>query len=97
MSQVSGLAKPSLSRSVIKAMCDAGSDAPGYREVDGTTYRVLDFNGDAEVPSHLRSRFVGAIAEWANDSKDMTGLTLYKSVDEFGHAFACIDIVAEKI
>jgi hypothetical protein len=94
---MSGLAKPTLTRAVIKAMINAGSDAPGYRELDGTTYRVLDFHGDADVPKYLRERFKGAIAEWANDSEEMTALTLYRNLEEFGHDFARIDITAEKI
>jgi hypothetical protein len=78
-------------------MCHAGASAPGYRENDGTTYRVLDFHGDAEVPKYLRDKFVGAIAEWACDSEYLTNLTLYTSTEEFGHDFARIDIVAEKL
>lgn len=97
MSQMSALAKPSLGKAVIKAMCDAGSDAPGFRELDGTTYRVLEFDGQADIPSHLKNKFVGAIAEWANDSDEMTGLTVYRDLDTFGHDFALITLSSIKL
>ena len=97
MTQIDVLAKPSLSRTVFKLMRDAGGYSPGYREPDGTTYRILDFHGDVEVPAALRNKFAGAVAEWANDSEYATNLVLYKNVDDFGAAFACIDIVAERI
>jgi hypothetical protein len=97
MSQQSALAKPRLSKAVFKLMCDAGSDAPGYRELDGTTYRVLSFEGNADVPKYLRDQFVGAIAEWANDAAEATALTMYKTDEAFGTDFARIDIVADKL
>jgi hypothetical protein len=97
MSQQSALAKPRLSKAVQKLMCDAGSDAPGYRELDGTTYRVLSFDGNPEIPQYLRDRFVGAIAEWANDAEELTALTMYESLESFGADFARIDICADQI
>lgn len=74
-----------------------GSLAPGYREPDGTTYRILNFHSDAEVPANLSKKFRGAIAEWANDSEAATGLTLYTNEEEFRADFARIDIVSDRI
>jgi hypothetical protein len=82
---------------VLRAMAEAGSDAPGYKELDGTKYRILDFHGDAVVPKGLKEKFAGAIAEWANDSDEVTALTMYTSRDEFGHDFARVDIAADRI
>jgi len=95
--QMSVLAKPSLSKRIFRLMNAAGSGAPGYRELDGTTYRILDFHGDAEVPQSLRDRFEGAIGEWANDAEFATNLTVYTSREEFGHDFARIDIAFDKL
>lgn len=97
MTQMDVLAKPSVSNAVFNAMRRAGSGAPGYRENDGTTYRVLEFSGDAELPKHLRDKFVGAIAEWANDAEEATNLVLYSSAEEFGHDSARIAIVADQL
>ncbi|MHC4301546.1 MAG: hypothetical protein ACYS7Y_30125 [Planctomycetota bacterium] len=97
MTQQRALAKPSLSDAVFNAMKRAGSGAPGYRENDGTTYRVLEFSGNADVPKHLRDKFVGAIAEWANDAEEATDLTLYKSLDLFDSHRANIHNVAEQL
>jgi len=97
MTQENVLAKPNVSNAMFNAMRHAGSAAPGYRENDGTTYRVLEFDGDAGIPKHLRDRFVGAIAEWANDAEEATNLVLYSSAEEFGNDFARIAIVAEQM
>ena len=97
MANMSAMAKPSLSDAIIKAMRESGPDAPGFRENDGTTYRVLEFDGNPNVPEYLKRKGVGAIAEWANDSETITGLTFYSSLEEFGHDFAVITLVADKL
>jgi hypothetical protein len=97
MTQQSVLAKPKLSDAVFNAMKRAGSGAPGYREKDGTTYRVLEFEGNADVPQYLRDQFVAGIAEWANDAEEATDLTLYKSMEKFGQHLANIHNVAEQL
>lgn len=91
-------AKPTLADQIFSLMVRAGDYAPGFRELDGTTYRVLDFNqDDIVIPKHLKDRFVGAIAEWANDKAEPTALTLYQDIERFGADFARIDIVADQI
>jgi hypothetical protein len=50
-----------------------------------------------EVPDVLRSKFVGAIAEWANDSEAATSLILYTNREEFGYDVARVDIAFDKV
>lgn len=97
MTQENVLAKPSVSKAVFNAMRRAGSGAPGYRENDGTTYRVLEFSGNADIPKYLRDKFVAGIAEWANDAEEATNLVLYKDLDSFQADHANIHNVAEQM
>lgn len=66
-----------------------------FVEGDGTAYRIWHFDGSINQPP-LFEEFVGAIAEWDGMS-DEPRVSLYRSEEMFGAAFASIDIIANEV
>ena len=66
-----------------------------YVEGDGTAYRIWHFDGTINKPP-LFDEFIGAIAEWDGKST-VPRVSLYRSEELFGSAFASIDIIANEV
>ena len=75
-------------------LCDEQS-SKAYVEGDGTAYRIWHFDGNINHPP-LFEEYVGAIAEWDGMST-FPRVSLFRSEELFGAAFASIDIIATEV
>jgi hypothetical protein len=90
-------AQPKTAESIRRLIAANREDCPGYVDDCGSSYRVIHFHGIDDLPPYFK-RYAGAVVEWLPGAEEEEiDATFYTTEEEFGAAFANIDILAHKV
>jgi len=90
-------AKPQTTKKLREIASEFPDLCPGYVAYDGTCYRVVHLKGFSGLPAYL-SQYEGGVIEWLPGQGEEEGnASLFKTQEDFGAAFANIDILARKV